>query len=255
MDRLVFTSNATIKEQATARQVLVNDLSNVSTVGFKSSYDVALKTVKVEGPGFDTRYQAQAIARDQIRMTPGAIMATGRPMDIAMADSSVLAVQAPNGDQAFTRRGDLRVNIQGQLENGSGHLVLGGGGPITIPPGMEVSINADGSIYARDPSQVGAAPQVLIDQLRLRDASATKLARREDGLFKVSEKPDGTDIASTEGQNLPKVIPGALEGSNVSAIEAMTRLIDQSRSFETQIRIIKESKTLDESGASMMKNA
>jgi flagellar basal-body rod protein FlgF len=253
MDRLVFTSNATIKEQATARQVLVNDLANVSTVGFKSSYDVALQSVKVEGAGFDTRYQAQTVARDLIRMDPGPVMATGRPMDVAMANSTVLTVQAPNGDLAFTRRGDLRVNIQGQLENGSGHLVLGEGGPITIPPGLMVSINPDGSIYARDPAQVGPAADVLIDSLRLRDAASVSLGRREDGLFKVSENPDGTDIALTE--TLPQVIPQALEGSNVSAIEAMTRLIDHSRSFETQIRVIKEMKGLDESGASMMRAA
>jgi flagellar basal-body rod protein FlgF len=253
MDRLVFTSNATIKEQATARQVLVNDLANVSTTGFKSSYDVALQSVKVEGAGFDTRYQAQTIARDLIRMDPGPIMATGRPMDVAMAGSTVLTVQAPNGDLAFTRRGDMKVNIQGQLENGSGHLVLGEGGPITIPPGLLVSVNPDGSIYARDPAQVGPAADVLIDRLRLRDTSGVSLGRREDGLFKVSEKPDGTDIALTE--QLPQLIPQALEGSNVSAIEAMTRLIDHSRSFETQIRVIKEMKGLDESGASMMKAA
>ena len=57
------------------------------------------------------------------------------------------------------------------------------------------------------------------------------------------------------GNAQPRLIPQALEGSNVSAIEAMTRLIDQSRSFETQIRIIKETKALDESGACMMKPA
>jgi flagellar basal-body rod protein FlgF len=253
MDRLVFTSNATIKEQATARQVLVNDLANVSTTGFKSSYDVALQSVKVEGAGFDTRYQAQTVARDLIRMEPGPVMATGRPLDVALAGTAVLTVQAPNGDQAFTRRGDLKVNIQGQLENGSGHLVLGEAGPIAIPPGLLVRINPDGSIYARDPAQVGAAADVLVGQLRLRDTTGVSLARRDDGLFKVSEKPDGTDIALTNV--LPKVIPQALEGSNVRAIEAMTRLIDHSRSFETQIRIIKEMKGLDESGASMMKAA
>jgi flagellar basal-body rod protein FlgF len=253
MDRLVFTSNATIKEQATARQVLVNDLANVSTVGFKSSYDVALKTVKVNGPGFDSRFQAQAMVRDQIRLTPGPVMATGRPMDIALAETAVMTVQAPNGDVAFTRRGDLRVNPQGQLENGSGHLVLGNGGPIAVPPGMNVSINPDGSIYAKDPAQPATAPSVLIDQLRLRDGGETKLGRRTDGLFKVDGQPDGTDIALGNAQ--PRVIPQALEGSNVSAIEAMTKLIDHSRSFETQIRIIKETKALDESGASMMKNA
>jgi flagellar basal-body rod protein FlgF len=253
MDRLVFTSNATIKEQATVRQVLVNDLANVSTVGFKSSYDVALKSVKVDGPGFDSRFQAQTISRDLIRMTPGAVMATGRPLDIAMADAALLTVEAPNGDLAFTRRGDLRVNIQGQLEIGSGHLVQGDGGPITIPPGLMVTITPDGSVFARDPAQEGQAADVLIDRLRLRDATGVSLSRREDGLFKVTDKPNGTDIEVTAV--LPKVIPQALEGSNVSAIEAMTRLIDQSRSFETQIKIIKESKTLDESGSSMMKPA
>jgi flagellar basal-body rod protein FlgF len=253
MDRLVFTSNATIKEQTTARQVLVNDLSNVSTLGFKSSYDVALQSIKVSGAGFDTRYQAQTIARDVIRMDPGSVMATGRPMDVAMAGTTVLTVQAPNGDLAFTRRGDLKVNIQGQLENGSGHLVLGDGGPISVPPGLMVKINPDGTIYARDPAVVGPAPDVLIDRLRLRDVTGVSMGRRADGLFKVSENPDGTDLALND--QLPQVIPQALEGSNVSAIEAMTRLIDHSRSFETQIRIIKEMKGLDESGASMMKAA
>ena len=63
------------------------------------------------------------------------------------------------------------------------------------------------------------------------------------------------DAALAAGATVVGVIPQALEGSNVSAIEAMTRLIDQSRSFETQIRIIKETKGLDESGATMMKNA
>jgi flagellar basal-body rod protein FlgF len=250
MDRLVFTSNATIKEQATARQVLVNDLANVSTVGFKSSYDVALRSVKVEGAGFDSRYQAQTVARDQIRMTPGPVMATGRPLDIALAEKAVLTVQAPNGDIAFTRRGDLKINTQGQLENGSGHLVLGNGGPIAVPPGLMVSINPDGTVYAKDPAQPPNAPSVLIDQLRLRDATDTNLGRREDGLFKVDGEPNGTDIAL--GDTQPRLIPQA---SNVSAIEAMTRLIDHSRSFETQIRIIKETKGLDESGASMMKTA
>ena len=253
MDRLVYTSNATIKEQATTRQVLVNDLANVSTVGFKSSYDVALQSVKVEGAGFDSRFQAQTVSRDLIRMSPGPVMVTGRTMDVALAGTAVLTVQAPNGDLAFTRRGDLKVNIQGQLENGSGHLVLGEAGPITIPPGLTVNINPDGSIFARDPAQVGPAADVLIDRLRLRDVKGVSLGRREDGLFKLSEKPDGTDIAL--GDNLPKVIPQALEGSNVSAIESMTRLIDHSRSFETQIRIIKEMKGLDESGSSMMKPA
>jgi len=132
-------------------------------------------------------------------------------------------------------------------------LVLGDGGPIAIPPGLVVSINPDGSVFARDPNQPSNVPDQPVGQLGLRDASQVSLVRREDGLFKVVDQPPGSDFAT--GPELPTVIPQALEGSNVSAIEAMARLLDHSRSFETQMRIIKETKTLDESGSSMIRNS
>jgi flagellar basal-body rod protein FlgF len=180
-------------------------------------------------------------------------MTTDRPLDIAIAGKAVLAVQAANGQTAYTRRGDLRVNLQGQLETGGGHLVLGQGGPINIPPGFSVRVNADGTIYATDPGQVGLQVPVQIDRLRLKDASQVELSRREDGLFKVLGQPDGADFA--DGPELPRLTPGALEGSNVNAVEAMTRLIDHSRSFEMQIKMIKQTKDIDESGAAMMRTA
>lgn len=251
MDRLIFTSNATIAEQATARQVLVNELANVATIGFKRSYDVALQTVKAEGPGFDTRFQAQAIARDRVRMGSGAVMATGRALDVAMAHNTVLGVLAQNGDTAFTRRGDLKVAPNGQLVNGSGHVVLGQNGPINIPPGLTPYVNENGSVYGIAGNATSQTPAQLIDNLRLRDASATDLSRREDGLFQVQGRPPGTDIAATNTP--PAVIPKALEGSNVNPVETMTLLMDQARSFETQIKVIKEMKELDTSGESMMK--
>lgn len=253
MDRLIFTSNATINQMANARQVLVNELANASTTGFKSSYDVALKSIKADGgnTGFDTRIQAQAVSRDIIRLEPGAVMATGRALDVAMTNKSVLMVQAPNGERAFTRRGDLRVGQLGQLETSNGHLVMGQAGPIAVPPGSTISITPDGGVYAQDPAQPGNVPPVLIDQMALRDASEIQLLRRADGLYQVADRPPGSDF--TSGPDLPKLIPKALEGSNVSAIEAMARLMDHSRSFETQIRIIKETKSLDEQSSSLMK--
>jgi len=224
MDRLIFTANATIREQSVVRQALVNDLANVSTVGFKSSFDVALTSIKADGPGFDTRFQTQLKSRDLIRMTPGAIMVTGRALDIAMSGQTVLAVQPGNGDLAYTRRGDLKANPNGQLETGNGHLVLGQNGPITVPAGSKITITADGSIYAADPNQPGNAPGILVDRLRIQDASQTQFERREDGLFKVAGQPNGTALQA--GPVTPELIPNSLEGSNVSGIEAMTRMMD-----------------------------
>jgi len=170
---------------------------------------------------------------------------------VVMNDSTVLGVSAPNGELAFTRRGDLRVNTAGVLENSARHVVRGqGGGAITIPPGLEVSINADGSVYAIDKAQVGVVEPVLIDRMLMRDASTTPLERRLDGLFGPVGNL-GADIV--DGPVPPSLTSRALEGSNVNAMSVMVKLMDQGRSFEHQVRNIKESKTIDESGATMMK--
>jgi flagellar basal-body rod protein FlgF len=251
MDRLAFNAAAAINEQRLSRQMTTNELANVSTVGFKRSYEVAMRSIKVDGPGFSTRLQPQSVSKDVIQLTPGAMMATGNPMDVAMNDSTVLGVSAPNGELAFTRRGDLRVNTNGVLENSARQVVRGQGGEaITIPPGLEVSINADGTVYAIDRAQVGVAQPILIDRMLMRDATNTPLERREDGLFGPVGKR-GSDIA--DGPFAPSLTARALEGSNVNAMVVMVKLMDQSRSFEHQVRNIKESKTIDESGATMMK--
>jgi len=250
MDRLAFNAVAAINEQRVARQVTANELANVSTPGFKRSYEVAMRAIKVEGPGLETRLQPQAVSTDVVSMRPGTMMVTGRDLDVAINEKSVLGVSTRDGQLAFTRRGDLQVTSAGTLQNGSGFVVRGEGGqPITVPSGSKININPDGSIYATS-AQDMLDPGVLVGRLMLRDASQSNLVRREDGLFEIEGNP-GADI--TNGTLRPSLTSKALEGSNVNAMELMIKLMDQSRSFEQQVRIIKESKTGDEVGASMLK--
>ena len=253
MDKLIFNPMTTMNEQMLVRQNLVNELANVSTVGFKRSFDSALQAVKAVGDGFDTRHQSQLLLKDVIDMNPGTVMATGRDLDIAMGGATVMGVQSFDGELAFTRRGDLRVNINGSLETGVGHVVLGENGPITIPPGFGVRIDKTGGVFAQDFTQPGVPVEQFIDQILLRDASAQPLGRREDGLYKALDLPNGSDFAS--GAEVPVVTSQMLEGSNVSPISAMTRMIDHARTFEAQLKVIKEAKDLDGSGASMMKQS
>jgi flagellar basal-body rod protein FlgF len=251
MDRLAFNAAAAVNEQRVARQMTANELANVSTVGFKRSYEAATRAVKVDGAGLKTRFQPQAVSSDQIDLTPGTLMATGRNLDVALNGKAVLGVTAPNGDVAYTRRGDLRVNTTGVLETSTGAAVRGENGVISIPAGFDVQINPDGTIYARAPGQGAEAPGVLIDRLLLRDASNTALERRTDGLYQIMGQPGQTIAASPD--NLPTVTPKALEGSNVNAMAVMIKLMEQSRSFEHQIKVIKETKNSDEAGATMLK--
>jgi flagellar basal-body rod protein FlgF len=251
MDRLAFNAAAAINEQRLARQMITHELANVVTVGFKTSFEVAMSAIKVEGAGLPTRMQPQSISKDIIQLRPGEVITTGRNLDISMNEETVLGVTAPNGQLAFTRRGDLKVNSAGVLEDALKHVVRGeGGDPVTVPPGLTITINPDGTIFAADPAQTGPVQQTLIGRLLLRDASTTQLERRDDGLFGPVGKLGG-DV--TGGPKLPSLTAGALEGSNVNAMMAMVKLMDQSRSFEHQVRNIKESKNADEAGATLLK--
>ena len=270
MDRLAFTALTGSSEANHPRQQLSNELANLSTIGFKRSFTNAMKSMKIAGPGFDTRFQPTNLQFDRVSLAPGPLMATGNPLDIAMAGSTVLGVSASNGDLAFTRRGDLRVNSAGQIENGSGNTVRGQNGPITAPPGYALEIAGDGSVYASSPDKTKPSTPLLVGRMLLRDASETPLERREDGLLQpISSMQNSTKLSANlldktqggsqggrdivDGNVAPAVSSGTLEGSNVTSFEAITRLIDFSRSFEAHMKVIKEANSIEETGASMIK--
>jgi len=107
MDRLAFTSLKAVTEERIRREMLTNELTNVTTTGFKRSYDSATRSIKVEGPGFDSRLMPVIQARDVIDLTPGTLMVTGRKLDISMDAKTVLAANPVQGIATFevpTRR-------------------------------------------------------------------------------------------------------------------------------------------------------
>lgn len=254
MDKLAFTALNAVNERRVARQMLTNELANVATTGFKRSYEAAMQAVLTDGEGYATRISPQIVSKDYIDLSPGPLVVTGSPVDIAMKDQTVLGVQAPDGSTAFTRRGDLRVNTQGLLENGQGHAILSdAGAPISVPPGFALSITETGQLLARDPNAPAPQVEVPIAQLMLRDASQTRLVRREDSLFDpfIDDARRPGDFPT--GPLPTELMSGALENSNVNPISAMVKLIDTERSFESCIKFIKEARGLDESGAQLLR--
>lgn len=250
MDRFSFTALHASLEESLPRQQLTHELANLSTIGFKRTFSNVYKGVKIAGPGFDTRIEPTNVQFYRISLASGPRMVSGNPLDIAMNDSTVLGVTALNGDLAFTRRGDMRVNSAGQLELSTGQAVRGQNGVVTVPPGYLIEIAGDGSVYANssDPSKPTAP--VLVGRLLLRDASATALVRRGDGLL----TPDsGGDIQN--GKAVPSIVSGTLEGSSVTAVDAMVRLLDFTRNFEMRMKMIKEANSIDGAGATMIKSA
>ena len=254
MDKLAYTALGAITNQSFQRVQLTNDLANVSTIGYKRSITARPQTVAYEGSGLPTRYQAVISAgAEEINLGAGYHIETGVQTDVAMNNSTILGVQGDDGDIAFTRRGDIRATETGLLENGAGYLVLDdGGNPITVPANTLVSIGTDGAVYGLDGGDPAGVP-VQLGSLLLRDASTTPLVRRTDGLYTPAdpEVVDGNGDFPT-GPEPVSISIGSLEGSNSDAVEVMVNLLDYYRSFETQMKIIKSTEELDESGNRMM---
>ncbi|MGB4468374.1 MAG: flagellar basal body rod protein FlgF, partial [Azovibrio sp.] len=153
------------------------------------------------------------------------------PFDVAVDGQGWIAVQTPDGGEAYTRAGALEINVNGVLQTKSGYIVAGDGGPISIPPDNNVSIGGDGTVSAiptyGTPNMVN-----VLGRIKLTNPPETELIRGEDGLFRLR---GGGIVPADENVRLAS---GNLEGSNVNAAEAMVNLISLSRQFEMQIKLL-----------------
>lgn len=244
MDRLVNTALTAMRGAMARQAAIANNLANANTVGFRAEIANA-ETRWIQGETFDTRAQAseQVIAAD---MAQGAVTATGNPLDVALNGDALLAVQAPDGNEAYTRRGDLKVSDSGLLTTGDGIPVLGDGGPITLPQLDSVSISEDGGIWGVPQGGDPANPQ-RIDGLKLVNAAGSSIAKGVDGLFRE------VNGGALPQDPLATVTSGSVEGSNVNATNALVQMIEASRAFETQVKMIDTAKQLDDGGASLMR--
>ena len=245
MDRLVYTAASGLKAHMASQAAIANNIANVNTTGFRADR-VVFDRLSVTGPGFEARVPASEQVIDADRKS-GAMMQTGRDLDVAVTGDAWIAVQAPDGTEAYTRRGDLSVNASGTLQTGDGHPVMGAsGGPVTLPPYQKVSIGGDGSISIVPQGSTDGAAQV-IDTIKLVSTKGTQTAKGLDNLLYV--KGGGTLPQDMDAQ----VTSGALEGSNVDMTQALVDMIENQRAYEVQANLLKEAKTMDESSASIMR--
>lgn len=244
MDRLIDVARTAMRGTLARQTAISNNLANVNTAGFRAEIYNA-STRWVGGPGFDTRAESvdQVIGAD---FKQGSMIETGNPLDIAVNGDGLIAVQASDGSEGYTRRGDLRTTESGLLLTGDGNPVIGQSGPITLPPADSVNIAKDGGIWIVP--QGGRVDQpVQVDTIRLVNAKGSTVAKGTDNLFR-----------EVNGGVLPedpnaKVTPGSLEGSNVNATAALVNMIEASRAWENQIKLIQTAKEIDSSGANLMR--
>ncbi|MHD0644059.1 flagellar basal body rod protein FlgF [Pseudomonas aeruginosa] len=235
MDRMIYTAMTGASESFNQQAVISHNLANASTPGFRAQLE-SMQAMQVQGDGLKTRTMAfeTTVGADY---TMGPMNSTGRQMDVAMQQYGWLAVQTKDGTEAYTKRGDLQVDRDGNLVV-NGLQVLGENGPINIPLEAKVSIGPDGTISVIEPGQ-GAETINSTAKIKMVEAMPDQLVRGDDGLFRA--KGDAQGVGA--GQAMPasedmRLFSGVLEGSNVSPTTGMVDMINAARRYEMQMKTI-----------------
>jgi flagellar basal-body rod protein FlgF len=240
MDRLIYTAAAGARALMQRQDGITNNLANANTPGFRAD-QVAFRAVPVRGDGAPTRVVSlEASAGFDDRSGP--IEQTGRSLDVAIFGRGYLAVQAPDGGEAYTRAGALQVNDQGVLVSAAGLPVAGEGGQLTIPPGSSVTIARDGTVSA----QGATGPAQTVGKIKLVNPEPGALRKGDDGLLRLE---GGEEAAADE---TVRIGAGALEGSNVNVVEAMVGMIAAARQYETQMKLLQTAEQNDQRASQLL---
>ncbi|GAB4475897.1 MAG: flagellar basal-body rod protein FlgF [Burkholderiaceae bacterium] len=244
MDRVIYTSMTGAKHLMHRQETLAQNLANANTTGYRADI-VALRAVPARGQEAGTRVFTveTTIGSD---FSPGPMTATGRNLDVAIQGSGWLAVQAPDGAEAYTRAGSLQIGADGTLQLPNGLPVQGDGGPITIPTGAHVQIAPDGTVSVKTPGQ---AAVTTVGRLKLVDPPQEELIKGGDGLFRLK-----SGDAAQADPNV-RIADGTLEGSNVNVVDAMIGMIAAARQFELQMKLLASAEQNEQKASALISNA
>ena len=246
MDKGVYLLMSGASESMLSQARVANNLANASTTGFRADLN-NFRSMPAIGDGHQSRVFVQS-ERQGYNLSEGGLITTGNPLDVAVKGKGWIAVQRPDGSEAYTRAGDLRISVNGLLENGRGFQIIGDNGPIAVPPVEKIQIGADGTITILPVGAPKTAVEAL-DRIKLVNPAADSIQKGADGLF---EKIDGLEDPADAAVSL---VTETLEGSNVNAISELTDMIALSRQFELKVKFMKNFKELGEKTDTLMRTS
>ena len=229
----VYMSAAGAHAQSHRMQVLSNNLANVETPGFKPQQSIlqARFSEMIEqgsvAPGLggaDDIGGGVTIRPSATQFAQGPMKSSGRETDFAINDEDSFFVVSRRGEQRLTRAGNFLFDSQGRMINDNGDQVLGTNGqPIQVEPGIPVRVGPQGTLHQGSTKHelMLARPKNLGDLTHLGDSQFKALA--EFDLVPQGER---------------KVVAGMLEQSAISPTSAMMELIETSRVYEANVRMI-----------------
>jgi flagellar basal-body rod protein FlgF len=249
MDKALYVAMSGAQANLRAQAAVSHNLANVSTNGFKALLH-ATEAFPVAGGEVRSRiYSMGDVGGFDARQ--GSLQTTGNPLDFALNGADLwMAVADREGQTAYTRATDLKLDATGRLTNGRGQPVLDDAGePIALPPFQSLSVGGDGTVAIVPLGDAGGVVQ-NVARIGVVRADPSTLSRGEDGLFRPPAGDPEVQPQPAAGQVL---MSGMLEGSNVNATEQLVAMISLARQFEMNLKVIRSGEENARASATLLR--
>lgn len=241
MIRSLYTAATGMQAQTMNIDVIANNLSNVNTAGFKRSraefQDLLYETLREPGipssgegevpTGIQIGHGTRTAAVQKL-FVQGEFQHTENQLDMAIEGDGFFQVVRPNGEIAYTRAGNFKVDSEGRIVTPDGFLMEP---EITIPnDATAVAIGLDGTVSVRQAGQTGMTDVGNIELARFVNPAGLENIGRN--LYSPTDA-SGDAVTGTPGEDgYGTIAQGYLELSNVSVVDEMVNMITAQRAYE-----------------------
>lgn len=236
-------------------EVIANNIANMSTTGFKRAKaefsDLMYQSYRRQGTsstengtivpaGIEIGLGVKPSVVTRIS-SQGSLQMTNNPLDVALEGRGYLRISLADGNEGYTRAGNLQKSPDGTLVTTDGFEVSPG---IVIPENTrEVTINRDGEVFVFVDGE--AEPQAVGRITLANFVNEAGLEALGDNLFRATDA-SGAAIDGFPGDaGFATLRQGYVEGSNVDSVTEITSLISAQRAYEMNSKVIS---TADEMG-------
>lgn len=232
MIRGLYTAGLGMERETKRLNVISNNLANASTNGFKTSgttngtFSRILENVKVGNSNVDIANYTPDVSSTYTNFTQGSLLNTGNNKDIAIVndDNAFFEVENAEGNKLYTRNGAFLVNKEGYLVTSENYKVMGEKGYIKIDNATNIGVSSRG--------EVTDSSGKLIDILAVKSFENPQTLASVGGTFwEANEYSNLKEFVGEVQQNY-------LETSNVNTVEEMVKMIEVTRAYEANQKVL-----------------
>ena len=230
----IYQSASALESLQNYQDIISSNISASNVPGFKKtevSYEAVEAGVypKVTGSALSNEMPASfASLKGQLNFSQGEVIQTNSPSDVALRGNGFFVLNTMEGDAIYTRNGKFIINNEGILVNNAGHPVQSTNGSVqTIPGEGEISIDRNGAVL-QGTTPLGELKVVFFEN------PAENLTKVDGGF--VAKDDEARPNPVEEGTI--QVLQGFVENSNVKPIKEMVNMIQVSRAYEVNTKVI-----------------